>query len=79
MKILETESNYIDLFNTYWIFIDLDPPGSGRGNVGGGILGHGRYPTYMHAYIHMHMHVCVYMLKYTCIEIVNGHLHGYHV
>ena len=43
------------------------PCSSGGGSKG--YLGVWGVPTHAHAVI----------LKYTCTEIVNGHLHGYHV
>ena len=79
---LQTELNYLDSVMFYCIFSDMRPPAL----VGGwgllwvclGVPLTGPTCTYTYACICM----CV-TLKYTCIQIANGHCHGaihdYHV
>ena len=69
-QIFKTESNYLDLFNFYWIFTDLGgPPGGVGGQVGGGGGGCGATPT--------HTRTCIWHHREFPMGYPNGssHLH----
>ena len=68
---LQVESNYIDSFKLYCIFRYLRPQALAGVGVGVGVSEDP--PTCLH--MHTHAYMCV-TLKYTCIEIANGHPHG---
>ena len=75
---LQTELNHLDLFKFYCIFSDLSYSSS-CGCVGGYEWVWVCLGMPPHAPTLMHMHTCIctcITLKYTCILIANGCLHG---